>query len=151
MASSSGPDLCSAARHESLLQGFIVPTRKVWLQVHNALQSVESSIDAASREIFAGRLAGHAIYMPRLFASWICLGAARPFPSQQVQALCAAIRTVARLLLSLFSLFENGVTQAMSDVIMERFPEDLVPRLVEHSGNILEVCTHELSERASWW
>jgi hypothetical protein len=60
-----------------------------------------------------------------------------------VQAVCAAVRGVARIQLSLHSLFEDGLSTSMAAVLRERFPPELLPRLVEFSANIIEA--HPLS------
>jgi hypothetical protein len=55
-----------------------------------------------------------------------------------VQAVCGAVRGVARIQLSLHSLFEDGLSESMAGVLHERFPAELLPRLVEYSANIVE-------------
>ena len=77
-------------------------------------------------------------YLPRALAL-LCGGRRRRiFPEPEAHALCGAVRGVARIQLSLHNLFEDGLSQSMADVLRERFPQELVPRLVESSANIIE-------------
>ena len=111
------------------------------MQIYAALNSVEASLLAAEREIFVGRCFGTSYYVPRLFASIICLGRRRIFPKAETSAVCDALRTVARVQLSLNNLFEDGLNEIMVEVMVERFPVALVPRLVQTASNVLEVRT----------
>lgn len=131
-----GPCTCQRA----LAPQHVVNHRCLFCQVYTSLQGAEAAMDAASREIFVARIFGKPYYLPRGFV--LCCGglrAARRFPVAEARALCSAVRGVARIQLSLHHLFEDGLSQSMADVLRERFPPELLPRLAEFSANIVEV------------
>ena len=109
------------------------------MQVFDAVRYVESLLEPAKREIYLGRLYGRPFYVPRIFASCLCLGERRHFPLKRTQKLCAAVRRIARVQLSLISLFEDGVSDEVVAVLRSSFPEHLLSCLIKSTARVLEV------------
>jgi hypothetical protein len=130
----------------------------ICLQVYDALRFVDSLLEPAKREIYLGRLFGRPFYFPRVFASLLCLGERRQFPLKRLQRLCHAVRRVARVQLSLISLFEDRVSDEVVAVLRSSFPEHLLSCLISSTAAVVEArtlhagptvfcsCPHEQSE-----
>ena len=111
------------------------------MQVYQALQAAEASLPAATRELFIGRVQRHRIYLPRTLIRALCCAPDRPYPVAGVRAVASAARRVARLQLSLQKLLEDGLSEALADVMQERFPAALLPQIVTTAGQALQVCS----------
>ena len=123
----------------------------VHIQVYTAIQAVEAALASATREIFVCRICGHPFYLPRIFAAALCVQHKRLFPAQKVKAVCSAVRGVARIQMSLYNLFEDGMSQSVTDVLQERFPAEMVPRLAEFSSDSIKArchCLHSVGSTA---
>ena len=119
------------------------------VQVYNALQYSQSLLDGAKHEIYVGRFRGRPYYIPRCFASLACRGHARKFPYKRLEDLMRAVRRVARVQLSLISLFEDGVSPEVVSVIRNSFPEHLLSCLIKCTANVLEECLTAFPNKAT--
>jgi hypothetical protein len=58
----------------------------------------------------------------------------------QINQVCAAIRTVARLQIAVFNVFEDGLDETLVQILQERYPDMLMPLLAESTRKCIEVC-----------
>ena len=111
------------------------------LQVFEDLRTVESLLEPAEREIYSGKLVGRPFYMPRALASCCCMGRRNRFPSESMQRLCNAVRTVARVQLGMISLFNSRVPEKDLEELRQHLPEGLLAQLVIGLGSVFEACS----------
>ena len=120
---------------------------RVCVQVFAALKKADSLLHAADHEIFVGCYFGRPFYLPRAFAYPFCAQHRRRFPHAHMHRLCSAVRGVARVQLSLLSLFQDGVSNEVVLALQQTFPAHLLPLIVRSSADALEVWQGPSAER----
>ena len=93
-------------QHHQLSQSFSQLFFVLDVQVTGALREADSLLAAADHEMFMGRVFGRPYYMPRPFAMLCTGGNRRPFPHSRVHHVISAVRSVARVEMSLMSLVQ---------------------------------------------
>lgn len=61
--------------------------------------------------------------------------------------MCAAIRTVARLQLAVYNVFEDGLDATLAEILRQRYPDMLLPLLAESTRKCIEVRCPRISSR----
>jgi hypothetical protein len=109
-------------------------------QVVSALQKSDALLVSADHEVYAGRVFGRPFYLPRPFAALLSReGSVRRFPHERVRKVGSAVRSVARVQMSLLSLVQDSFSDEVVVVIRERFPLGLLAQVIRSSAEAIEV------------
>ena len=101
------------------------------------MRTAESMLEPADLEIYIGELFGRPFYLPRMLAC--CAGRRRDFPHDRMQALCHAMRRVARIQVGMVSLFNHGLPENEADGLQRQLPAGQLPHLIGSLDCVWEV------------